>query len=221
MSRATKEELVKLAKDKDHHYAAMRAEFSSDEECEKARLSVLAGGWHIESDDFTGLSMAVSAAPGLRRCLTLMNWTAFSNEGACRLMTSDNPVVTWAERIEGERKGLEVAVGFGDPAMQLFFPLTPCNGLMATHTALSLAATKPGGLDRNYPGLDDWQPRFRHRLAAESLIEKLNLVTAANSDRYVYCSERSDGMDRFLEQRFVNQPAPVRRFDRLPIGSTT
>ncbi len=217
MSRATKAEIIALAKDKDRYYAAMRGEFNSDDECEEGRLSVLAGGWHVESDDFTGLSMAVGEVPDLRLCLTLMNWTAFSNEGACRLMTSDNPVVTWADRC----KGLEVGVAFGDPTMQLFFPLTPCNGLMATHTPFSLATAKLGGPDPNYPGLDDWQPRFRHGVATELLIEKLNLVTAANSDRYVYCSERTDSVDRFLEQRFVNQPAPVRRHDRLPIGSAT
>ncbi len=197
-SRAMKEEILAFAGDKERCHAAMREEHDSEEACELARRSVLAGGWHVESDEFTGLHGMVHQVAKIRLWLTLMDWAACSSNGDYKLMTSDNPVTMWAERVGPGCQGLEVGWMFGNPALVLSFPVTPRLALVATHTRFSLAAISPGDLSGAHPEMGDWEPRFGRMAATDEFLKKLNQVTVANAAQYVFCSERDAKVHEFL-----------------------
>jgi len=218
-ARFTKDEVLALASDRERFHAAMGDKYDSEEVCEVARHSLIDGGWHIEADAFTGLHGMLHTFQALTWWVTLMDWIAYISDGTYRLMTSDNPVTLWTERDIAGQVGIEVGLGFADPAMRLSFPVTPLVSLVAEHTPFSLVAINAEGLDGVHQRMRGWHPQFRYQSATPNRIKVLNLATVTNTDRYVFHCERDAKVDRFLTRYLLNQPAPVRRNDRKPVGS--
>ncbi len=144
-----------------------------------------------------------------------MNWIICRNYSSLPLLTSDNPVVMWADRGEGA----EIGVGFHDPKLQILFPLTPHLCMMCLQTPDSLESALQ---DRSSgtPQINDIHPLkiARGGLGIEGT-KKLNQITVSNAERYVYGHSNDEKVLLFLRELFFRRPGPVRRFDRNPIGS--
>jgi hypothetical protein len=218
-ARSMKDELLVLASSKDRFHTAFRNRYDSEEACEAARLSLLTGGWHFEADAFASLHSMVHGFADIALWVTLMSWTGYVGDGVYRLVTSDNPVTLWAERVVGGQVGKEVGLGFADPGMRLSFPVTPLVALVAEHTPFSLAAIDAEDLDGMHDRMRSWQPQFRYENATSIRMKVLNHATVTNADRYVFHCERDAKVERFLARYLLNQPSPVRRYDRKPVGS--
>jgi hypothetical protein len=160
------------------------------------------------------LAMAYMA-PKIENWLCQMSWHVFSNPTDFPFLSSDNPVTTWADRGPGAEGG----VGFSDPALRVLFPLRPrtCLAIIQTTEALkSITADTPekeGSFTRGY--------ELSIRAADLSLlgVVRHNQVTVSNADKYCYASCNDERLHRFMLDQFIHRPAPVRRFDRRPIGS--
>ena len=160
------------------------------------------------------LAMA-NQAPFLEKWLCGMTWVVCWNRWTLPFLTSDNPVVMWADRGEGA----EIGVGFQEPKLQILFPLTPKLCLNAVQTPVSLeevSRDSPFGT----PQFTDFYPLRIDRgwLDIEQVV-KFNQVTVSNAERYVYADRNQDNVRRFLENLFFGRSGPVRRSDRKPIGS--
>jgi hypothetical protein len=85
--------------------------------------------------------LMVRQAPFLEKWLSGMSWRVCTNRSTLPLLTSDNPVVMWADRGEGA----ELGVGFQEPALSILFPLTPKIRLTGVQTEDSLKAVFDDG----------------------------------------------------------------------------
>ena len=157
----------------------------------------------------------VFMAPQLEKWICAMEWTICDNGSAMPFLTSDAPVVMWADRGDGA----ELGVGFTEPALQITFPLTPKLSVLCKHTEASITAVRE----------DDptTRPRFTdlYRMQVSrgrlELVQALrsNLLVATNAHRFVYANNNDLRLQLFLKEHFIGQPGPVRRSDRKPIGS--
>lgn len=157
----------------------------------------------------------VYMAPKIENWICQMRWLLFSNPTDVPFLSSDNPVTTWADR----GLGAEGGVGFSDPALRVLFPLSPrtCLAIVQTTEALkSIMADTPeneGNFAQEY--------ELSIRAADLSLLDVIqhNQVTVSNADKYAYASWNDERLRRFMQDQFTHRAAPVRRFDRKPIGS--
>lgn len=157
----------------------------------------------------------VHQAPFLERWLCRMTWTLYENHATLPLLASDNPAVLWSDRGEGA----ELGTGFADPALRVLLPLTPRLCLMFSHNAVSLQTVHNDRPDTNPQFSDRHQLFIRAgRLGIDETV-RLNQVTVANAERYVYANSRDEKVLLFLKDLFFGGPGPVRRFDRKPVGS--
>ncbi len=140
-----------------------------------------------------------------------MTWTLCENHATLPLLTSDNPAVPWADRGEGA----ELGTGFGDPALQVLLPLTPRLCLIFAHNAVSLQTVRSDPPDANPQFSDRHQLVIRTGQLGIDEAVRLNQITVANAERYVY----DEKVLLFLKDLFFGRPGPVRRFDRRPVGS--
>lgn len=157
----------------------------------------------------------VHQAPILEKWLCGMTWILCWNRSTLPLLTSDNPVVMWADRCEGA----ELGVGFQEPALRILFPLTPKMCLTAVQTDTSLKAVLDG-LPESEPQFSDFYPlRVDSGWLGIDQAVMLNQVTVSNAERYVYANSSDEKVRLFLNDLFFGHAGPVRRFDRKPIGS--
>lgn len=154
-------------------------------------------------------------APYVEKWLCAMKWIVYCNRSSLPLMTSDNPAVMWADT-EG---GAELGVGFREPALRVLFPLTPRICLLAVHTEASLGAVLKDTPNRG-PQMNDYYPLRINRgnLGIEQAVT-MNQVTVSNAEHYVYSDSNAENVKMFLDDLFFGKPGPVRRSDRMPIGS--
>lgn len=157
----------------------------------------------------------VHQAPFLEKWLCGMTWILCWNRSTLPLLTSDNPVVMWADRGESA----ELGVGFLEPALRILFPLTPNMCLNAVQTETSLKAVLDDRAEAN-PQFSDFYP-LRVDTCALGINEAvmLNQVMVSNAARYVYSNNNDDNVRLFLKDQFFGRSGPVRRSDRKPIGS--
>ncbi len=221
MAQTMKEEVLALASDPDRFREVMGAELGSREECQSARVGLLSDGFHFEADHFTGLHAMMNVAAPLWLWLILMDWTVYVSDGTYQFLTSDNPVAAWAERVVDGEVGTEVGVALVDSNLRLSFPITPLLSLVGIHSRCSLTAMQADKVEQVQSHLRSWRPQLRYTETPPNRIKCLNHATVVNADRYVFCGERDSRVERFLSRFFINQPSPVRRWDRKPIGSPT
>jgi hypothetical protein len=170
-------------------------------------------GLEIQSND-PPIAM-VFIAPYIEKWLCAMKWIVCRNASTLPVLTSDNPAVMWANRGDGA----ELGVGFRDPALQVLFPLTPRICLLAVHTQASLRVVLEDTPDKS-PQMSDFYPLQINRgnLGIDQIVT-LNQITVSNAEHHVYSNSNAENVKVFLDDLFFGQPAPVRRSDRMPIGS--
>ena len=157
----------------------------------------------------------VAQAPFLDKWLCGMRWVVRRNRSTLPFLTSDNPVVMWADRGEGA----ELGVGFHEPALRILFPLTPTICLTAAHTDASHRAVL-GDTPKSKPQFSDFYPlQVSSDVLGIDEVVMLNQVTVANAESYVYANRNDEKVQLFLTDLFFGRSGPVRRFDRKPIGS--
>jgi Protein of unknown function (DUF4238) len=157
----------------------------------------------------------VHQAPFLEKWLCGMKWVLCWNQSTLPLLTSDNPVVMWADRGEGS----ELGVGFQEPELGILFPLTPEVCLRAEQTPASLKAVLDDHLDSK-PQFTDFYPlSIDTGWLGIDQAATMNQLTVSNAERYVYANSDDENVRLFLRDLFFGLRGPVRRFDGRPIGS--
>ena len=157
-------------------------------------------------------------APKFENYICQMDWLLLSNRSDFAFVTSDNPVTMWANR----GTCFEGGVGFCDPDLLVLLPLSPKLCLATVQTPALLASVMK---DFASGGEDEGSFLKEYDLSvvcADLMVEGVvrhNKVTVANADRYAYACCNEDRLKAFMTDCFIHRPAPVRRDDRLPIGS--
>ncbi len=157
----------------------------------------------------------VYMAPFLEKWCCGMKWIVCWNLSTLPLLTSDNPVVMWADRGDGA----DLGVGFLDPALRMLFPLTPNICLTAAQTQTSLKTVQDDTPESTPQFSDSYPLRVgRGSLGIDEAV-MLNQVMVSNAERYVYANSNDEKVRLFLNDLFFGLSGPVRRSDRKPIGS--
>jgi len=167
-----------------------------------------------DGTNFPQLAM-VHEAPFLEKWLCGMAWTLCWHRSTLPLLTSDSPVVMWADRGDGA----EVGVGFEESGLRILFPLTPKMCLTATQTEATLKAVLDEPADSNPHFSDTYPLRIETGRLSIGQAVMLNQVTVSNAHRYVYSNSADDNVRLFLKDQFFGLSGLVRRSDRKPIGS--
>jgi hypothetical protein len=169
-------------------------------------------GLEIRSND-PQMAM-IYIAPHVEKWLCAMKWIIYCDRSTLPLLTSDNPTVMWADRGDG----VELGVGFRDPALRVLFPVTPRMCLLAVHTQASFSAAREDTPDKN-PQMSDYYPLRINRgnLGIDQAVT-MNHVIVSNAEHYVYSDSHAQNVKMFLDDLFFGRPGPVRRSDRMPIG---
>jgi hypothetical protein len=157
----------------------------------------------------------VYQAPFLEKWLYGMPWILCWNGSTLPLLTSDNPLVMWADRGEGA----ELGVGFQEPALRILFPLTPKICLTALQTETSLRAVVDDVPESNPRFSDFYALRLHSGWLGIDQAVMLNQVVVSNAEQYVYANSNDEKVRLLLDDLFFGLSGPVRRFDRKPIGS--
>ena len=157
----------------------------------------------------------VRQTPFLEKWLCVMQWIVCRNRATLPFLTSDNPAVMWADRGDGAEGG----VGFREPALRITMPLTPRLCLMCVQTEASLETVCNEDFNAS-PQFTDFHPLHIDEgwLDIDQTV-RLNQVTVANAQRYIYAHSRDEKVMLLLTDFFFGRQEPVRRFDRKPVGS--
>lgn len=159
----------------------------------------------------------VHIAPFLEKWICGMVWILCRNKSTFPLVTSDNPVVMWADH----GGGAELGVGFENPALRILFPLTPRICLVAAQTDASLKSVLDDVPGSN-PRFTDFHPlRIDSGLLGIEMAVRMNQLTVSYAERYVYANSSQENVLLFIRETFFGLRGPVRRSDRRPIGSAT
>ena len=168
-----------------------------------------------EADQNEPQKAMVVGAPRLENWICWLKWAVCRNESEYPFLTSDNPVVLWANR----GKGAEIGVGFAEPDLQIHFPISPQLCFTAQHSRTSRAAVLADPVDRQSAFTTEFDLNIVTGALNTGQIKQANLLTVANADRCIYSNYKDDELRRFLQRRFIGQPGPVRRRDHRPFGS--
>jgi hypothetical protein len=155
----------------------------------------------------------VYVAPFFEKWLCAMRWSVYWNRSSFPFMTSDNPVVMWADRGDGA----ELGVGFEEPALQVLFPLTPATCLMAAQTEGSLRTVIEDDPESNPQFTGSYSLTVNRGDVGIDGAVRLNQITVSNAEHYVFSSSDAENVRLFLRDLFFGLPGPVRRFDRKPL----
>jgi hypothetical protein len=126
--------------------------------------------------------MMARQAPFNEKWICGMTWTLCWNRSSLPLLTSDNPVVMWADR----GGGAELGVGFRDATLEILFPLTPSLCLMLEHTVASHKLV----VDDVPESTPEFSAHYPLRIHTGWLdidqAARVNQITVSNAERYVY-----------------------------------
>ena len=145
--------------------------------------------------------LMVHSAPFLEKWLCGMEWLLDWNRSTLPLLTSDNPVVMWADRGEGA----ELGVGFQDAKLRMLFLLTPGICITAVQTEASLKCVHDD-VPVSLPKDDDFYPICinPNSLGIEQAV-KLNQVAVSNAEKYVYGNSKQEEVLFFLNDCFFGR----------------
>lgn len=169
----------------------------------------------VNADQNDPQKAMVLAAPRLENWICWMEWAICRNESDFPFLTSDNPVVFWVDR----GKGAEGGVGFAEPALQIFFPVSPRLCFTARHSQTSCSAALADPANREASFLQEFDLNIVEGKLDATQVKRANLLMVGNADKCVYSNSNDEALGRFLKRRFIGRIAPVRRRDRCPFGS--
>ena len=149
-------------------------------------------------------------APKIENWICQLSWLVLRNNTEFPILTSDNPVTTWADIGDG----FEVGVGFRDPGLRLLFPLSPKICIACIQTPASLKAISADTAESDGSFCNEYELSVGAGTLTFNALLKHNQVTLANAERYAYSDHKSENLQLFMADWFVGRSGPVRRDDR-------